>query len=57
MMYGIIDLGLNKIHLKIYKKNRNRLVELVDLNVEKIYFYFVENDFSIPSRKLEKWFF
>lgn len=29
-MYGIIDLGSNTIHLKIYKKDRNKLVELVD---------------------------
>ncbi len=29
-MYGIIDLGSNTIHLKIYKKDRKKLVELVD---------------------------
>lgn len=29
-MYGIIDLGSNTIHLKIYKKDKNKLVELLD---------------------------
>lgn len=29
-MYGIIDLGSNTIHLKIYKKDKKNLVELVD---------------------------
>ena len=29
-MYGIIDIGSNTIHLKIYKNDKSKLVELVD---------------------------
>ncbi|MGM9971756.1 MAG: phosphatase [Anaeroplasmataceae bacterium] len=29
-MYGIIDIGSNTIHLKIYRNEKNKLVELVD---------------------------
>lgn len=30
---------------------------LFDLNVESLYFYFVDKDYSLNSRKIEKWFF